>query len=467
MKEHNNILPLQRCALTTLCLALCFVATSAMAQKGKIIKYVFNPEAAKKAAETAIKTSSFKFSPIATDFTNASGLRLNPQGARHSITPSANTILGSDKVIRPGLHIHTNPGTSYISASERIKWREVRELHATLAYVSPTPPEHLASYLRHSVPPQTFQLLQEQYASVLKQIQAAKEITMPYIVYSSLPGEGSRIQPIRIGEINEKVYPLINSLRHLRVALDDDPFLMRQEEVWTKTFAVFNPLLAGVITDPGKEINRKDGRQLNTREFNLYNPDGTDYLLPRSETLLVDPDEMDEMESYAAVREKMCNPPIKPEAAEAERTALLNQLPQNMRIALINDDMLPRVNFQAWAQKGYLGHNATIETFPDGNGFMDKVRHGVKYDLVITDLLVPYGGIAMMPELRALDTSMPVIASSKFDRGEEDEEKLFELGFDGYLWYNTNLNEGAYGYIEYLRAMKNYFHYKQKYNWQR
>lgn len=456
--------------LAPLCLTLCLAATSAAAQKGKIIKSVFNPEAAQKAVEAAIKASSFKYAPknLPMDFTNASGLRLNPQGTRHSITPSANTILGSDKVLRPGIDTYTPPKVSpYISAAERMKWREVRELQATLAYVPPTPPEHMATYLRHSVPLQTFQLIQDQYASVLKQIRAAKEITMPYIIYASLPGEGSRLQPIRIGEINEKVYPLINSLRHLRVALDDDPFLMRQEEVWTKTFSTFNPLLSGIIASPGSEVNRMDRRQLNTREFNLYNPDGTDYLLPRSETLLVDPDEMDEMESYAAVREKMRNPPIKPEAAEAERTALLDQLPPNMRIALINDDMLPRVNFQAWAQKGYLGHNATIETFPDGNRFMEKVRHGIKYDLVITDLLVPYGGLAMMPELRELDTHMPVIASSKFDRGEEDEEKLFKLGFDGYLWYNTNLNEGTYGYIEYLRAMKNYFYYKQKYNWQR
>ena len=453
--------------LTPLCLALCLVATSAAAQKGKIIKCVFNPEAAKKAAETAIKTSSFKFSPIATDFTNASGLLLNPQGPRHSITPSATTILGSDKVIRPGRHIHTNLGSSYISPSERMKWLEVRELQASLAYVSPTPPEDLASYLRHPVPSQTFQFIQEQYASVRTQIQEATNLITPYIVYSSLPGEGSRIRPLIIGEINEKVYSLINNLRHLRVAFEDDPFLMRQEEVWTETFAVLNPMLAGLIVSPGKEVNRTDGRKLNTREFNLANPDGTDYLLPRSETLLVDPDEIEEMDSYAAVREKMRNPPIKPEAAEAERIALLNQLPSNMHIALINDDTLPRVNFESWAKKGYLGHNATIETFPDGNGFMDKVRSGVKYDLVITDLLVPNGGTIMMQELRKLDTRTPVIASSKFDRGEEDEEKLFKLGFDGYLWYNTNLNEGAYGYIEYLRAMKNYFYYKQKYNWQR
>lgn len=380
---------------------------------------------------------------VETALTNASGLPINPKEAKHSIVPSAITILGSDKIQSSGLlkNIHPPmPPTSYIAARERIQWKNLRNTFTTLAYYKPLPISALKQHLRHPVPEETFQYIQNQYMELIPKIQKTVKKTMPTIVYASLPGEGTRPTPKEVGDYSTAIYSLIRQIRELRTSLQNEPFLEKQQAAWEQAFATFNPLLAGVITSPGKEINRKDRRQLNTREFNLYNPDGTDYLLPRSETLLVDPDEMDEIESYAAVREKMRNPPIKPEDAAAERTALLNQLPPNMRIALINDDTLPRVNFQAWAKKGYLGHNATIETFPDGNGFMDQVRHGVRYDLVITDLLVPHGGIAMMPELRALDTSMPVIVSSKFDRGDEDEEKLFKLGFDGYLWYNTNLN---------------------------
>lgn len=43
---------------------------------------------------------------------------------------------------------------------------------------------------------------------------------------------------------------------------------------------------------------------------------------------------------------------------------------------------------------------------------------------------------------------------SKYDRGEAGEQGLFDVGMDGYLWYNNNVNEGAYGYIEVLRALK-------------
>lgn len=468
MREHNHTLPLRRCIVAPLCLALCLVATSAAAQKGKIIKGVFNPEAAKKAAEVAIKTSSFKYAPVTTDFTNASGIRLDPKGARHSITPSANTILGSEKIPSSGWGntTFTKNISARIPASERPLWKRAWNKFASLAYYKPSSPEELKPYLLHSVPKETYTYIQERYSDLISKTQQAAKRIAPLIVYSSLPNEGTRLSPEAVGELSDIMYPIILQIHELRTALPKEPFLQKQQEAWEQAFTMVNPLLACVVIHPS-EISTRVDREFDTKEFNLYNPDGTDYLLPRSETLLVDPDEMDEMESYAAVREKMRNPPIKPEAAEAERTVLLNQLPSNMRIALVNDDLLPRINFEGWAKKGYLGHNATIETFKNGNDFMTQVRNGGKYDLVITDLIVTFGGLTMLPELRSLDKEVVVIVSSKNDRGDDDPAKMFNLGADGYMWYTNNLNEGAYGYIEYLRAMRNYFYYKQKHNWHR
>lgn len=458
MKASNNSF-----AVAPLCvLALCLAATPAAAQKGKIIKSFITPQAVKKSAGTAIRIKPLP------EFTNASGIRLNPLGTKHSITPSAGTILGSEKVLRPGTNISAKKiERTFITARERAPWREVRDMFVSIAYLRPAEPHKLSRYLRHPVPQETFRHIQDEYAKVLEKINTAKEAVNIQIIYASLPGEGFLPMPSEVGRINELVYPLINSLRELRTALPDEPYLTKQQEVWEKTFAVFNPLLAGAIVSPTATAVRQDARTLDSREFNLFNPDGTDYLLPRSETLLVDPDEMDEMESYAAVREKMRNPPITRENAEIERAKLLEKIPANLRIALINDDTLPRVNFENWGKLGYLGKGARIDTFSEGQSLMSNIRAGVKYDLIITDLLVPFGGIAMMPQLRELDKKAVVIASSKFDRGEEDEQKLFDLGFDGYLWYNSNLNEGAYGYIEYLRGMSNYYHYKQLHGWSR
>ena len=111
-----------------------------------------------------------------------------------------------------------------------------------------------------------------------------------------------------------------------------------------------------------------------------------------------------------------------------------------------------------------MDEGAVVDTFKDGLQFLKSMKY-VKYDLILTDLLVPDGGKKMMKELRAKDGRVPVIAMSKYDRGEAGEQGLFDVGMDGYLWYNNNVNEGAYGYIEVLRALKNYYHYKGLHNW--
>lgn len=455
---------------TAFTLLACLLASQVSAQGHKIIKAGKTAgNVAAKINENIIKRAIQHQHPAVGEFTNASGVLLNPKGEKHSTYPSGAAILGSPKVLRPSPYNVTPVSVqpAILSASERVRWRELFEKFNSLAYQSPTPISGLVRYLRHTVPQATFAHIQAQYTELADKIELAKERVSTHIIYASLPGEGKILPPEEIGEISETIYPLITRIRELRTALPDDPFLKKQQEAWEQAFNTFNPLLGSLMTSSAHQGFRRDKRELVSREFDLLNPDGTDYLLPRSETLLVDPDELDEMDSYAAVREKMRNPPIKPEDAAAERAVLLDQIPSGMRIALINDDTLPRVNFQGWARAGYLGHNATIDTFADGDGFMENVRKGVRYDLVITDLLVPNGGIAMIPKFRILDTKAVVIASSKFDRGEEDRDKLFNMGFDGYLWYNTNLNEGAYGYIEYLRAMKNYFYYKYLHGWQR
>ena len=81
-----------------------------------------------------------------------------------------------------------------------------------------------------------------------------------------------------------------------------------------------------------------------------------------TETLIRDPDDEEELDSYAYVRMQQRNPPITQEAAALEREKLLDQIPAGLKIAFINDDALPRINFESWAKKGYLGRGATLKT---------------------------------------------------------------------------------------------------------
>ena len=391
---------------------------------------------------------------------------------KHSVYPSqALSFVPSIKApkataLNPKIPVMPNLDSVLIYGKERERYRVVRE---SLQHLSVQMPQeqsaNIAAYLRHSVPDETMRYIQERYQKVLNLINKNQQKVTAFFTYASLPGEGRVPNTQEKNALSSAMYDTLMAIRNLKADLPDDPFLIMQDEYWATAYEGFNPLLAGHIRTQ-TVMPRGDFRKFDHKEFDLMNPDGTDYVLPQADTLILDPDEMEEMDSYAYVRMRQQNPPITQENAAIERTELLKHIPTGMHIAIINDDALPLVNFKGWAEKGYFGEGATVETFKNGLDFLDSMKY-VKYDLVITDLLVPNGGKAMMKDLRLKDDRVPVIAMSKYDRGEAGEKDLFTHGMDGYLWYNNNVNEGAYGYIEVLRALKNYYHYKGLHNWGR
>lgn len=388
----------------------------------------------------------------------------------------------------------------YISSRERNKWRELRESFIKLVYLQPTPQNKLSAYLKkpeenanfqnnrflfnsmqsmgavrptestHAVSnTREFQNIQQEYTDVIQDISRAEQLVNHWIVYSSLPGEGARPAPQQIQAINAAISDLIGKLHKLQAKLPDEPYLTAQLEIWNRTFAMFNPHFEGLTAFPSGYVSpRTDDRVLKKNEFYLFNPDGTDYLLPLSNAeqstsmnfwmLQMSPFLIDMAEDA---------PELTPQFAQQEREKLLQQVPTGLHIAFLNDDWTPRVNFQSWAAKGYLGKDAVLDVFYEGNALLDKLYNGTKYDLIITDLMVPNGGAGMMPQLRKLNKKATVIACSKSRRGEESEENLFKYGFDGYLWYSPRLNDKHYGYLEYLRGISNYYYYKNLHGWSR
>ncbi len=390
--------------------------------------------------------------------------------AAHSVYPSQalnfvpSPMAPKATVLNPTIPVMPSLDTVLIYGKERDRYRLVREELQNMSVKMPKEQSaNISAYLRHSVPDETMRYVQERYKNVLNLINKNKQEVTAFFTYASLPGEGRVPNMQERNALSSAMFNTLMAIRNLKADLPDDPFLAMQDEYWATAYEGFNPLLAGHIRTQAV-MPRGDFRKFDNKEFDLMNPDGTDYVLPQADTLILDPDEMEEMDSYAYVRMRQKNPPITQENAAIERTELLKHIPAGMHIAIINDDTLPLVNFKGWAEKGYLGEGATVDTFKNGFDFLNSMKY-VKYDLIITDLLVPNGGIAMMKDLRLKDDRVPVIAMSKYDRGEAGEKDLFQSGMDGYLWYNNNVNEGAYGYIEVLRALKNYYHYKGLYNW--
>ncbi len=422
---------------------------------------------------------------------------------KHSIVPSASTILGSDAfrtaqtrqidLLRQQAEAALN--TEYLPPAERAYWAAEREtLGRMWRTMSPAEPSQLASYLAHPVPPETLADLTQSYMEFTANVQNANHEVMTKIIYSSLQGEGKTLSLPEKIYINKTISKMRFSVAILRNAFVKDPYLIAQQKYWNKVFSAFNPLLEGLLLK--LDIPRPDKRVYDYHEFVLSNPDHTLPYLPDSHSLIKgEKDEDDDYDDYEDGYDNYGRPmPAELRAAQRaaeqahynkmmqftqEKDELLTHIPENLRIAFINDDANPRLNMESWAKKGHLGKGATVETFKEGGSFLDKVKNGTHYDLVITDLLVTKGGIIMMEELRDLAPFLPVIASSKFYPGDGDTiktedgkevttaEDYFHAGIDGYMWYNNNLDAGAYGYIQYLRSLKNYYYYKNLHGWAR
>lgn len=413
------------------------------------------------------------------------------QKGQHSIMPSAVTVLGSPAIVRAEERsimylrdrARTMSAAEYIPPMERERWRaEFEALRVLYTKATPTSTTELHHHLTHQVPDETMAYLRREYAALYPLIERTNKELMPRIIYSYLQNEGKQFDLEEKIYINKSIHEVRSKVASLLKALKTDPYLRVQQKYWDRMFGAFNPLLKGILAAPGS-IFRQDNRKFLFQEFALHNPDGSIPYLPESKTMIAGEEEEDDFddEQYEGTAQSYKRRAAQMAAerkhkaemiqlAEAERDALLANIPANMRIAVINDDRLPLVNFEYWAKNGYLGQNATVATFKNGFTFMQQIKKGVRYDVVITDLVLPDGGVAMMEDFRILDPNAIVFASSKFYPGDGDDhsaQDLFNFGMDGYIWNNTNLNEGSFGYLQYLRQLNNYFYYKQKNNWGR
>lgn len=382
----------------------------------------------------------------------------------HSIAPSATLSYAKSEAVEAfSTPFYVEDNNRLISRNERDFYAGVNETLRPLGQVEPATPSELPNYLAHSVPLETFSYLQKSYQKLQESVAEAKSYVVPKLIYMSLPVE-KRPQPQEIREINSFITGVQTQISVLSNSLPDDPYLIAQKEYWQQMFYAFNPNLRGLSVKKSGISSVQQGREFDAKEFMLYNADGKDYLLPENESLIVDPDEeMTDMEMRMRFRkEQALLKEVEPEIAQRAV-----QMPKNLKIALINDDYLPRLNFAAWGKKGLLGEGSSVEVFDNGLDFMKQINNGIKYDIIITDLLVPHAGIEMMPQLRLTDPNSIVFACSKYDREEVGLMDLFNVGMDGYIYYGSILNNGQLGVLEVQRAIQNYYHYSQLHGWRR
>lgn len=143
------------------------------------------------------------------------------------------------------------------------------------------------------------------------------------------------------------------------------------------------------------------------------------------------------------------------------------EVPANMRVAVLNDQTDILDMYKLWERENRLGPGWTVATYKDTRDMLQAMQSGEVYDLVITDLTVPGGGgYYLVDQLRDMRLNMPIIGCSMYTIDKLNAEKMFEQGFDGYI-YGDDLFEEPAGSVSWMGFIKKYYWYKNLNGWSR
>lgn len=148
-------------------------------------------------------------------------------------------------------------------------------------------------------------------------------------------------------------------------------------------------------------------------------------------------------------------------------TAPAREVPANLRVAVLNDQQDILDMYKLWESQGRLGEGWKVTTYADTRVLLDDLSAGATFDLIITDLTVPGGGgYFLVSQVRQMSRNTPVIGCSMYTFDKLNAQKMFEQGFDGYI-YGDDMFEEAAGVVSWMGYIKNYYYYKQLNGWSR
>lgn len=139
----------------------------------------------------------------------------------------------------------------------------------------------------------------------------------------------------------------------------------------------------------------------------------------------------------------------------------LRTLPENVRLAVLNDNPNILHMYKRWEKEGYFPKGWTVSAYQDARDLLKAVNSGEKFGLIISDMVVPGGGGRyFVSQLRQRDELTPVIGCSMYERSDLKPEELHQLGFDGYMCgdYMFDSPDGFYSWSLYI---KNYYYHKR------
>ena len=292
--------------------------------------------------------------------------------------------------------------------------------------ILPTPIRDLRINLIHPSTEQVQQAVSE-YRKIVTDFNAMRREVSTKVFYKTFPNdEPSAMAPQELRQMIIQLSDLqfkINRLR--RIVFAKDPALAQMAQWTEQALRQVNPFYM-----PGlQQRARLDSRVFDRNEFFLKYPNSAN--VPEGIT-----------------------PPQR-------------MVPDNLRVAVLNDQPDILNMYRAWADQKRLGAGWSVITYKDTGDLLNALRAGEMYDLIITDLTVPGGGgYFLTDQVREMNLNIPIIGCSMYTVDKLNAEKMFEQGFDGYI-YGDDMFEEMAGSVSWIGYIKNYYYYKALHGWSR
>lgn len=242
---------------------------------------------------------------------------------------------------------------------------------------------------------------------------------------------------------NQRILKLEEEFVHIGLFFNGDEPLAAARRYLTKARLALNPYSKATIPVVPDFLHRTD-RKLVAAEFFLHHPDGSAPIFKRS--------------WLGAWKHSQ-------KARELGR-----EIPPGMRIALVNDQPLQHEAVHSWNKKGFFPPGTQIISFLGVPEFEQAYAGGARFDLIITDLVMPNGGgYSLIFKLRQQDVSTPVIAWTGFSERDQLAQELYNFGFDGMIPARGSVFSftGPEGYLPFIESLRNYFLLKKLNGWKR
>lgn len=147
---------------------------------------------------------------------------------------------------------------------------------------------------------------------------------------------------------------------------------------------------------------------------------------------------------------------------------LAHQLPADLQVAVLNDRESVFEQMVKSHQKGIFIRGGTLEGFSHADELIAAVRAGKKYDIILTDVIVPGGGAYYLTNVLRLDGfSGTIIALSAFERDDSMGLEMFRRGMDGMINLPIGFEYSPLWESDVMACILKHLKLRKKNNWQR